>query len=167
MSSSGEEDETGPSVDSMDPEERIQARRERINRRIDAAKRAELGEDPNDKKEVKEELSKSRKQVEQSRLRLTKLKQDGNELVTNIRVAGDSREAARRAEDDDAKRQRKDRLEQEAKSGAEKFEEITKKWEQALQKEIPQSLYQMLRQQKDACKAIVLDKNKLIKDFQE
>lgn len=25
----------------------------------------------------------------------------------------------------------------------------------------------MLRQQKDACKAIVLDKNKLIKDFQE
>lgn len=39
MSSSGEEDETGPSVDSMDPEERIQARRERINRRIDAAKR--------------------------------------------------------------------------------------------------------------------------------
>ena len=68
--------------------------------------RAELGEDPNEKKEVKEELSKSRKQVEQSRLRLTKLKQDGNELVTNIRVAGDSREAARRAEDDDAKRQR-------------------------------------------------------------
>lgn len=68
--------------------------------------RAELGEDPNDKKEVKEELTKSRKQVEQSRLRLTKLKQDGNELVTNIRVAGDSREAARRAEDDDAKRQR-------------------------------------------------------------
>lgn len=39
MSSSGEEDESGPSVDSMDPEERIQARRERINRRIDAAKR--------------------------------------------------------------------------------------------------------------------------------
>lgn len=39
MSSSGEEDETGPSVDSMDPEERIQARRERINRRIEAAKR--------------------------------------------------------------------------------------------------------------------------------
>ena len=28
-------------------------------------------------------------------------------------------------------------------------------------------LFQMLRQQKDACKAIVLDKNKLIKDFQE
>ncbi|XP_061176506.1 dynein regulatory complex protein 1-like [Saccostrea echinata] len=167
MSSSGEEDEIGPSVDSNDPEERIQARRERIKRRIEAAKRAELGEDPNEKKEVKEELSKSRKQVEQSRLRLTKLKQDGNELVTNIRVAGDAREAARRAEDDDAKRQRKERLEQEAKSGAEKFEEITKKWEQALQKEIPQSLYQMLRQQKDACKAIVLDKNKLIKDFQE
>ena len=39
MSSSGEEDETGPSVDSLDPEERIQARRERIKRRTEAVKR--------------------------------------------------------------------------------------------------------------------------------
>ena len=66
--------------------------------------RAALGEDPNEKKEVKEELSKSRKQIEESRLRLTKLKQDGFELVTNIRVAGDSREASRRTEEEDAKR---------------------------------------------------------------
>ena len=55
---------------------------------------------------MKEELSKSRKQIEKSRLRLTKLQQDGFELVTNVRVACDAREAARRAEDDDAKRQR-------------------------------------------------------------
>lgn len=66
--------------------------------------RAALGEDPNEKKEVKEELSKSRKQIEESRLRLTKLKQDGFELVTNIRVAGDAREASRRTEEEDAKR---------------------------------------------------------------
>lgn len=68
--------------------------------------RAALGEDPNEKKEVKEELSKSRKQIEESRLRLTKLKQDGFELVTNIRVAGDAREAMRRNEEEDAKRVR-------------------------------------------------------------
>lgn len=68
--------------------------------------RVEFGEDFNDKKEVKEEFSKSRKQVEQSRLRLIKLKQDGNELVINIRVVGDFREVVRRAEDDDVKRQR-------------------------------------------------------------
>ena len=39
MSSSGEEEETGPSVDSNDPEERIAARRLRIKRRVEAAKR--------------------------------------------------------------------------------------------------------------------------------
>ena len=39
MSSSGEEEETGPSVDSADPEERIAARRIRIQRRREAQRR--------------------------------------------------------------------------------------------------------------------------------
>ncbi len=39
MSSSGEEEETGPSVDSVDPDERIQARRIRIQRRLEAQRR--------------------------------------------------------------------------------------------------------------------------------
>jgi hypothetical protein len=40
MSAQGEDEEdTGPSVDSSDPEERIAARRLRIQRRIEAAKR--------------------------------------------------------------------------------------------------------------------------------
>ena len=39
MSSSAEEEETGPSVDSTDPEERIAARRLRIQRRLEAQKR--------------------------------------------------------------------------------------------------------------------------------
>lgn len=68
--------------------------------------RAALGEDTLEKKEIKEELSKSRKQIEDSRLRLTKLKSDGTELVTNIRVAGDARESQRRLEEEEAKRQR-------------------------------------------------------------
>lgn len=166
MSSSGEEEETGPSVDSNDPEERIAARRLRIARRVEAAKRAALGEDPNEKKEVKEELSKSRKQIEESRQRLTKLQYDGTELVTNIRVAGDAREASRRIDEEETRRQRKEKLEAEAKAGSEKFEEITKKWESALQKEIPQDLHEMLMHQKAACDAMIEEKNKLITDFQ-
>ena len=59
-----------------------------------------------EKKDMTEEMSKSRKQIEESRQRLTKLGKDGFELVTNIRVAGDSREASRRAEEDEAKRLR-------------------------------------------------------------
>ena len=39
MSSHDEEEDTGPSVDSTDPEERIAARRLRIAKRIEAARR--------------------------------------------------------------------------------------------------------------------------------
>ncbi len=39
MSSSPEEEEVGPSIDSADPEERIAARRLRIQKRIEAQKR--------------------------------------------------------------------------------------------------------------------------------
>ena len=44
--------------------------------------------------------------------------------------------------------------------------QITKKWETSLQKEIPQDLYEMLKQQKDACDAMIEEKNKLISDFE-
>ncbi|GFR65867.1 dynein regulatory complex protein 1-like [Elysia marginata] len=167
MSSSNEEEDVGPSVDSNDLEERIAARRIRIAKRAEAARKALLGEDLNEQKEVKEEISKSRKQIEDSRLRLTKLRKDGFELVSNIRVAGDAREAARRTIEEDAKRHRKEKLEQEAKSAAERFDEITKKWESALQKEVPQSLHEMLLQQKRSCDAMNDEKNKLITDFQQ
>lgn len=166
QNSSAEEEDTGPSVDSADQDERIAARRLRITRRVEIHRRAQMGEDPDDKKEVKEEASKSRKQMEESRLRLTKLENDGFELVTNIRVAGDSREAARRVEEEEARRQRKEKLEAEAKAGTERFEEITKRWESALQKEIPQDLHEMLMQQKAACDSMIDEKNKLINDFQ-
>ena len=46
----------------------------RYSRKFDSFGRAELGQDGLEKHEVKEELSKSRKQIEESRLRLTKLR---------------------------------------------------------------------------------------------
>lgn len=167
MSANGDEDNGGPSVESENPEERIAARRARITRRIEVAKRAERGEDLDDEKEAKEELSKSRKQIEASRLRLTKLIEDGVELVTNIRVGCDAREATRRAEEEVKKQDRNGKLKHEGKTMAEKFENITKKWESALQKEIPQSLRSELKQQKDACDQLVSDKNKIVNDYQK
>ena len=44
--------------------------------------------------------------MEESRQRLTKLQEDGQELVSNIRVAGDAREAGRRVEEEEIRRQR-------------------------------------------------------------
>ena len=39
MSSGGEEEDSGPSIESTDPEERIAARRLRIQKRLEAQKR--------------------------------------------------------------------------------------------------------------------------------
>ncbi len=51
-------------------------------------------------------MGRSRQQMEVSRMRVTKLRDDGNELVSNIRVAADMRESDRRKEEDEAKRLR-------------------------------------------------------------
>jgi len=58
-------------------------------------------------------------------------------------VAADTREHLRRTEEEEDSRQRKDRLEQEAKTANEKFEEIVKKWETAQTKDIPQELHEV------------------------
>lgn len=169
MNSHEDEEDEGPSVDSAVAEERIAARRIRIQRRLEAAKREASGEDATKKKPVDSEKDalKSRKQMEDSRQRLVKLKSDGTELVTNVHVAADARESMRRLEEEDQRRQRNEKLEAEAKSAIEKFEEITKKWEYALLKEIPQDLNSMLMEQKAACDNMIDEKNKLIHDFQQ
>lgn len=169
MSSHEDDEEEGPSVDSANAEERIAARRIRIQKRLEAARREASGEDAAKKKPVDSEKDalKSRKQMEDSRQRLVKLKSDGTELVTNVHVAADARESTRRLEEEEQRRQRNEKLEAEAKSATEKFEEITKKWEYALSKEIPQDLNAMLTEQKGACDSMIDEKNKLIHDFQQ
>ena len=53
-----------------------------------------------------EKERKSYKQTEKSDLRLEKLVTDGTQLVTNVSVAGDSKEVLRRQEEDEAKKSR-------------------------------------------------------------
>ena len=121
-----------------------------------------MGDTSSQDKEKKKEITKGRKQIQDSRTRLVKLEKDGLELVTNIRVAGDIREHARRTEEEENSRLRKERLEQEAKSANEKFEEIVKKWETAHSKDVPQELHEMLMDQKHLCDSMIDEKNKLI-----
>uniref|UniRef100_W5NH33 Dynein regulatory complex protein 1 n=1 Tax=Lepisosteus oculatus TaxID=7918 RepID=W5NH33_LEPOC len=164
-----EREESGPSVQSENPEERIAARRLRIAARIEAKKRIlreALGDSSHEKKD-KEEMRKSQKQVEQSCKRMIKLQADGTELVTNIQVAGDWKESQRRTEEEEARRQRTEKLESEAKTSLEKFEEITKKWTSARMKEIPQDLREALNMQQQQCALLIEEKNKLITDLQQ
>uniref|UniRef100_A0A8C7AZC2 Dynein regulatory complex protein 1 n=1 Tax=Neovison vison TaxID=452646 RepID=A0A8C7AZC2_NEOVI len=157
----------GPSINSDNPQERIQARRLRIAARLEARRREALGEYLDGKKESEEDQSKSYKQKEESRLKLNKLLLCGTELVTNIQVATDIREIHRRVEEEEIKRQRLEKLENEVKTSQDKFDEITAKWEEGKQKRIPQDLWEMLNTQQVHCAGLIEDKNKLISELQQ
>lgn len=165
----GDEDdeEAGPSVESTNPEERILARRLRIQQRIEQMKREAMGDDALTKREVQEELGKGMSQIEESRKRLKKLIGDGNDLVTSVQVGGDARESERRVIGEEAKRTRIEKLQSEAKTSAEKFDDISKRWSAARMKEIPQDLHDMLREQTTSCDAVIEEKNKLITILQQ
>ncbi|ETE73673.1 Coiled-coil domain-containing protein, partial [Ophiophagus hannah] len=154
-------------LNSDDPLERIAARRVRIAARLEAKRREALGEDPDAKKFVEEEQSKSHKQIEDSRQRLAKLLLDGTQLVSNIQVAADSREAHRRSEEEELTRQRVEKLENEAKANLDKFDEITAKWAKAKQKTIPQDLWEALNLQQQHCALLIEEKNKVISELQQ
>ncbi|XP_060785447.1 dynein regulatory complex protein 1 [Neoarius graeffei] len=160
-------DETGPSVEAENPEDRIQARRNRTAARVQAKKRQELGDDFQKKEEAKEDAEPSQTQMEQSERHMTKLKADGTELVTNILVAADARESKRREELREANRLRLEKLENAAKSSTEKFNEIMNKWTEAKTKAIHQELRDDLRKQQQLCWQIIEDKNKLISELQQ
>ncbi|XP_046877175.1 dynein regulatory complex protein 1 [Hypomesus transpacificus] len=159
--------EAGPSLDSENPEERIAARRLRIAARKEARRRQELGDDSNEKKEIEEETRKSQIQVDQSEKRMLNLLSDGTELVTNVMVAADARESQCRAEIEEARRLRVEKLENEAKVSLEKFEDINKKWMVAKMKDIPQDLRDSLISQQQLCGLLVQDKNNLITELQQ
>lgn len=163
------EEDCGPSIDSDNVDERIAARRLRIERRLEALKREQSDGEHNIKSTSApdKEASKSRKQIEQSYQRLTKLTLDGSELVSNVEVACDAREAALRREEDESRRLRKAKLEEEVKIATEKFDEITKRWEMAVKKDIPQELKQILKAQQEKCDHMIEEKNKLINDLQQ
>uniref|UniRef100_A0A8D0GDR6 Dynein regulatory complex protein 1 n=1 Tax=Sphenodon punctatus TaxID=8508 RepID=A0A8D0GDR6_SPHPU len=99
--------------------------------------------------------------------RLAKLLVDGAQLVTNIQVAADARETHRRAEEDELKRQRFEKLENESKANQDKFDGITSKWNWAKQKIIPQDLWDVLNQQQQQCALLIEEKNKLISELQQ
>uniref|UniRef100_A0A8D0CIZ9 Dynein regulatory complex protein 1 n=1 Tax=Scleropages formosus TaxID=113540 RepID=A0A8D0CIZ9_SCLFO len=99
--------------------------------------------------------------------RMTKLRKDGTELVTNIQVAADFRETQRRAQQKEATRHRLEKLEIQANGSLEKFEEISKGWDTAMQKNFTRELQEALDSQQQLCTLLLEDKDKLINDLQQ
>ncbi|XP_068580699.1 dynein regulatory complex protein 1 isoform X2 [Cebidichthys violaceus] len=99
--------------------------------------------------------------------RMISMQRDLTTLVTNIQTAADAKESMRRTELEEARRMRLERLENDVKSSQETFQEITRGWSAAKQKEVPQDLQEALNNQQQLCAAIIEDNKKLIKDLQQ
>jgi len=161
-----DEEDQGPSVDSADPEERILARRLRIEQRNRQLKRGQLGEDVVPKNSKEEDLGKGLKQLDESQRRLEKLRNAGFELVTNVKIASNAREMQHYKEESEKKLSRNEKLEAEAKTSVEKFNEISQRWNSADHKTIPQDLHKLLVNQTESCDMVISDKNKIINQLQ-
>ncbi|CAM9650106.1 unnamed protein product [Lampetra planeri] len=183
-----------PSVESSDQTERIEARRLRVAARVEALKRAILGETSSLSLDALTQGGQAQRREEESRQRLDKLLEDGTELVSNVRVAGDAREVQRRAHNEEARRLRLEKLESEARESLEKFERIASGWHAPLgglrdfsgktrvtadgavnaatnetkrALPVPQALRDALHAQQKLCAALIEDKNKLITELEQ
>ncbi len=150
--------------------ERKAQRRSRVRVKIEEARQKELGIRPKTPLKDDSDPEKDRmtsKQIAKSKERLKKLISDGNQLVSGVIVAGDSREVTRRFEEDETKKSRYEKMDADANASGERFEEIMKKWSHADNKVIPQDLQTILQQQKQACEEMRDEKNRLIYEFEE
>ena len=165
--SSPPEENPGPSVDSKKKDERVLARRERIIKRNKNAKQE--GSSVNQVKEESTEdkqTAKSRKQITVSNQRIEKLRYDGSELVTNVGVAAMAREDGRKIEEEKSNKERREKLEAEVKASMERFEEITKRWDSAHALKVPQTLDDMMTNQRELINSMIAEKEKIIQTFQ-
>ncbi|KAM6355116.1 dynein regulatory complex protein 1-like [Podargus strigoides] len=149
------------------PEQCRTARCRRFADRRGAKRRLALGKDMKPKAALEEEQRRSHKQLEENRQRLAKLLYEATQMMTSIQVAADARETQRREEEAELNLQRVQKLEDEAKWRASKFEEIASKWASAKEMRIPQELRQLLNQQQQQCALLLERKNELIRDLQQ
>ncbi|KAK0084354.1 hypothetical protein PV325_007190 [Microctonus aethiopoides] len=146
-----------PSVLSMDPEERKLARRLRIQRRSEAIRKQVCIVD-----EEIVEKSRTEKQIDASNEMMEKLIVEGDEVISNIRVANDAREIHRREEDIAIRNDLLNKLEEEAKESAKKYEEISAKWSSILASKDPLDIHAGIESQNAKCLEVFAEKDIII-----
>ncbi|XP_018327952.1 dynein regulatory complex protein 1 [Agrilus planipennis] len=155
-----EQIEREPSVSSPDPFERKLARRLRIQRRAEAIRRQNLPEE--EIEEVVEEPTLHQQQYKKSTEVLEKLILQANQLVTNVRVASDSREADRREIEGIGREKIIEQLEEEAKKARDMFDEIADKWLDVLRYNDPLAINDDIANQKEKCDELIRQKDEII-----
>lgn len=106
-------------------------------------------------------------QLEKSADILEKLILEGTELVTNVRVANDSREVDRREDEGIGREKIIEQLEEEANLANEMFNEIADKWCEILKDNDPLQIHEDMNQQKEKCEELIKQKDAIISMLRE
>lgn len=117
---------------------------------------------PEGVEEVVEEKTLFQQQAEKSVEVLEKLVIEGNELVTNVRVANDAREVDRREEEGVNREKVIEKLEAEAEDAKEQFNEIAGRWMDILKYNDPLAISEEISNQKEKCDALIHQKDGVI-----
>ncbi|XP_015430872.1 PREDICTED: dynein regulatory complex protein 1 [Dufourea novaeangliae] len=152
----------GPSILSMDPNERKLARKIRIDRRVSAKSKQVRTENV-----VSVELTPIEKQILDGISALDKLCSEGNEVVTGVRIANDARELERRKEVQETRKRLLAMLEEEDVKCMEKYREISAKWPDILACKDPLDIHDELEAQNSKCLEILEEKNAVIAELKQ
>lgn len=151
-------------IETNDREARIKSRRLRVEQK-NASKN-----DQNRSRQSQVSLGKTQtrgqKQIGESLNHLDRKKLDGIEEVTNVRVEIDNSEMNRRIHEENLRRNRVERLEEEAITSGKRNAAVELRWSELLDYTMPQELYNEMQAQKSNCDVIMQSKDGLIKEFQ-
>ncbi len=145
-----------------DKEERKKARRKRIEKRHEEAKR-DLGEGVGAQQGVNRTGA---QQVSDSLLHLDRKKHASLSEITDMRVKTDINEANRRTEEDNMKKDRLGKMQQEAFSSAKANAAIEMRWAELMEKVMPKELHEEMQMQMVSCQEVIKSKDELIVEFQ-
>ncbi|XP_008212645.1 dynein regulatory complex protein 1 [Nasonia vitripennis] len=155
-----------PSVLSTDPNERKLARRLRIQRRVEALQKLEA-ETTADAGDHSVEECLTEKRIVASAELLEKLIAEGNEVISNVRVANDAREIERRREASKIREKLLKRLEESADECKKRYDLINERWPLILESNDPLDINSEMESQKEKCDEVLAKKDKVIAELKE
>ena len=155
-------------VDYSNMSDRIEARRDRIRKRIEAAKRLtklmKIQKLMGFKGDVEEDEEIVKTTAEQSNLNIHNLNNFGEELVTNVKLAGEFLQVEHRNHVEKKNEKIQQILEDEDSEMRKKFDEILKTWPSLgdKMKGSPTQLFEDILAVKEMCNDVLRSKNQLI-----
>lgn len=179
-------------VESESQQERILARRQRIQQRIDQIKQRspKKNANKNNNKNNNDDpssnavqtatnqynlpanqicVNQAEKVIETSTKSLEDFISQGQSTLSDIKIASMNHESNRRTDREKSKKEMLDRLDHEAELENLKFEDISEKWKAEYHQDVknPNQLYQLLNTQNAKCKSVIADKNRIINLLKE